>query len=498
MQQTVDVVGYPIGGDTVSITRGVVSRIDFVPYAQSGGESQLCVQVDAAINPGNSGGPALSNGKLVGIAFQGLNSEEASNVGYIIPITLLSKVLDEFKSSAVKSGLITKAQAQHSHLQTGKHINWPKQKGHPDNPLVKLRNFSRFEPKYQNAENPFLRQSLSLPKNESGVVIRSVPLVSNLHGVLQNNDVLVEIDGIKVGNEGRVSCYPLQPMDFNYIISQKLVGEPIIYTIFRGGKKMVIETTAENPPRRSPLISKDSFVPYVMFAGFVFSPLARDSAITEDPFEDFAIKSNADLLLARKKANYTSPNQQTVVLCSTLPHRINIGYEEVGLFMPLNKINDVDINNISDVALAVAKAAKDPTKPLITFEFCDDDCIVLPVVEGFEATWEIQQDFGMSRVFSKDVAAVLAAAGFSLVNPDGENQLSLEDESSAKSSPDKKKDKDISGDNKDEDEISKSVDEMDLRDDEDDVDDDEKSDEDANAVFERELDGIDDGGGRKH
>ena len=50
----------------------MVSRIDFRPYSHSGVDQHLTIQVDAAINPGNSGGPVMQNGKVIGVAFQGL------------------------------------------------------------------------------------------------------------------------------------------------------------------------------------------------------------------------------------------------------------------------------------------------------------------------------------------------------------------------------------------------------------------------------------------
>lgn len=46
LQFAVDVVGYPVGGQTVCITNGVVSRIDWHSYCQSG-YSNLCITVDA-------------------------------------------------------------------------------------------------------------------------------------------------------------------------------------------------------------------------------------------------------------------------------------------------------------------------------------------------------------------------------------------------------------------------------------------------------------------
>jgi len=69
LQQHVDVVGFPIGGNSVSITSGVVSRINWSVYSQSR-EANLVVTVDTAINNGNSGGPAMSDGHVVGVAFQ--------------------------------------------------------------------------------------------------------------------------------------------------------------------------------------------------------------------------------------------------------------------------------------------------------------------------------------------------------------------------------------------------------------------------------------------
>ncbi|MEZ5431637.1 MAG: serine protease [Verrucomicrobiales bacterium] len=73
LNTTVTAVGYPIGGDRISVTRGVVSRIDFRPYSHSAVDNHLTIQVDAAINPGNSGGPVLQDNKVVRVAFQGFS-----------------------------------------------------------------------------------------------------------------------------------------------------------------------------------------------------------------------------------------------------------------------------------------------------------------------------------------------------------------------------------------------------------------------------------------
>jgi hypothetical protein len=55
------VAGYPVGGDSLSITKGIVSRVTMVRYSQ--GARLLGIQIDAAINPGGEGGGGWGKGR---------------------------------------------------------------------------------------------------------------------------------------------------------------------------------------------------------------------------------------------------------------------------------------------------------------------------------------------------------------------------------------------------------------------------------------------------
>lgn len=66
------------GGDNISVTKGVVSRVEPTQYVH-GATQLMAIQIDAAINPGNSGGPAIMGTKVVGVAFQNLSGAE--NIG---------------------------------------------------------------------------------------------------------------------------------------------------------------------------------------------------------------------------------------------------------------------------------------------------------------------------------------------------------------------------------------------------------------------------------
>ncbi len=80
LKQAVNVYGYPMGGEQLSVTQGVVSRIEYADIY--GYTSGLRIQIDAAINPGNSGGPAVSDGKIVGLVYSKFAAGE--NIGYLL------------------------------------------------------------------------------------------------------------------------------------------------------------------------------------------------------------------------------------------------------------------------------------------------------------------------------------------------------------------------------------------------------------------------------
>ena len=103
LNSPVNVVGYPIGGDKISVSRGIVSRKEQSTYAHSQVDSHMVIQVDAAINPGNSGGPAIQNNKVVGVAFQVASRGE--NIGYLIPTSVIRYFLKDLEEKVIKTAV---------------------------------------------------------------------------------------------------------------------------------------------------------------------------------------------------------------------------------------------------------------------------------------------------------------------------------------------------------------------------------------------------------
>jgi len=240
-QDEVHVVGYPTGGDTVCITEGVVSRIDWQSYSYSWVHN-LCIQVDAAINAGNSGGPCLFDGKVCGVAFQG--RDDADNVGYIIPSSILLRMIHEFKTRA--------------------------------NGGVALRKFGEFPVEVQNLENPNMRKFANLPAGVTGVMVNSVKKFGWLREVLQVGDILISVDGNSIGLDGKVEFAAMEGgrIDFRLLISSKLVDEQVEISFVRKG--VITSATVVIGDLVTMIPISPLYGTYYMFAGLVMIPSSVD------------------------------------------------------------------------------------------------------------------------------------------------------------------------------------------------------------------------------
>jgi S1-C subfamily serine protease len=234
LESQVRVIGYPIGGERLSVTRGVVSRIDFSSYSHSRADSHLIVQIDAAINPGNSGGPVIQDGKVVGVAFQGLR--QADNTGYIIPTPVVRRFLKDIEDGTydfyVDLGAAT---------------------------------FPLF--------NPAMRKALKMEDNGLGVLVTDVTPTGACEGVLKSGDVILSIDGHEVDSGGQI-LLDGEKVDMNEVVERKFAGDKVALKWQRDGAPMEQEITLKTlPPARMYAIQYEKKPRYFVFAGLVFQPL---------------------------------------------------------------------------------------------------------------------------------------------------------------------------------------------------------------------------------
>lgn len=234
LESQVRVIGYPIGGERLSVTRGVVSRIDFSAYSHSRADQHLIVQIDAAINPGNSGGPVIQDGKVVGVAFQGLR--QADNTGYIIPTPVIRRFLKD--------------------IEDGRYDHYVD---------LGLATFPLF--------NPAMRRALGLPDDGVGVLATNVTPTGSCDGILKPGDVLVSIDGHEIDSAGQI-LLDGEKVDLNEVVERKFAGETVTLR-WRSGDTWNDRNVPLKPLAVSRMyaIQYEKKPRYIVFAGLVLQPL---------------------------------------------------------------------------------------------------------------------------------------------------------------------------------------------------------------------------------
>ena len=182
LKQAVNVYGYPIGGEQMSITQGIVSRIECTTiYCLVRG---LRIQIDAALNPGNSGGPAVADGKIVGLVHSKFSKGE--NIGYLIAADEIRMFLKDVQAGAY-----------HGKPQLWDHL--------------------------ESTENEALRAKLGLDKAKQTGVLVSHPFRSTDDYPLKKWDVITRIGDHPVDSQGDVKVRDDLRLQFQYLRSQ--VGE---------------------------------------------------------------------------------------------------------------------------------------------------------------------------------------------------------------------------------------------------------------------------------
>lgn len=88
-----------------SVTTGIVSAIDRTISASTAQEEvPTYIQTDAAINPGNSGGALVNmNGEVVGINSAKIASSSVEGMGYAIPVTRVSDIIETLMNETTRT-----------------------------------------------------------------------------------------------------------------------------------------------------------------------------------------------------------------------------------------------------------------------------------------------------------------------------------------------------------------------------------------------------------
>jgi S1-C subfamily serine protease len=317
VRSTVVTYGYPAGGEQISYTRGVVSRIEKQTYVHVGNRSFLAVQTDAAINPGNSGGPVIEDEKVVGVAFQGVPGLE--NTGFFIPPPIITHFLKD--------------------IEDGRYDGFP-QAGIRIAPL----------------QSPAYRRFLKLPQSEVGARIDSMLPIATTTNLLRVDDVLLKVGAYAVGSDGTI-LYQGNRLQVGVAIDEVQHGGSVPVTLWREGAEITLSLPVNvNRLDRAEGNQYDLLPRYLVYAGLVFTPLSRDYLRNYgSSWGDGDVNALVYELHYRRDETPTVVRTEPIVLAAVLPHAVNANLTVRGHAL-VDKINGVRIEKLEDVVQALAKA----------------------------------------------------------------------------------------------------------------------------------------------
>jgi len=360
VKDSVMVYGFPTGGTTLSITKGIVSRIDFTLYNFP--TSGLRIQIDAAINPGNSGGPAVDGDRMIGLAFSRLGGGD--NIGYIIPCEEIELFLRD-----VADGKYDGKPALFDALQT--------------------------------FENPALRPFLKVGREVAGMIVTEVDATDPGYP-LQPWDIITKIGDTPIDNEGMVRVGDIR-VRFQYMLQKVTRGDRVPLTIVRGGKEQAVEVPAA--PRRPMLIPDldGTYPSYFVYGPMVFAN-ANQLFLAGLNNAAVALAAGKSPLAVRRADRPAFDGEALVIVTSPFfPHKLAVGYSQVQSGV-VEKVNGVAIRNLEHLVATL----RDATEDFIVFEFAGRryETLVFPRKEMVAATEEILTDNGVRAQGSPDTLAV--------------------------------------------------------------------------------------------
>jgi S1-C subfamily serine protease len=358
--------GFPTGGSTLSITKGIVSRIEFVPYGSH--VSGLRVQVDAAINPGNSGGPVVARDQMIGLVFSQLGG--AQNIGYIIPTEEIELFLAD-----VADGTYDGKPSLLDEMQT--------------------------------LENDALRAFLRLESGVQGVVVHAIDSPDPKYP-LREWDVITRIGDTPIDNQGRVEIAGGLRVNFRYLI-QKLAKEGNVpLTIRRSGQQLAVRVPV--PARRPRLVSnlEGAYPSYFTFGPIVFSPVTNQLIFAmsgRGPRGGAAAAGWVGTTVTMRMLDPPAfPGEELVAISSPLfPHKLSKGYSNP-MGRIVSAVNGTPVKHFRHLVELLRDCRDDYVVLSLAGRFGEG--LVFPRKEAAAATEAILTDNGIRAQGSPDAMAV--------------------------------------------------------------------------------------------
>jgi S1-C subfamily serine protease len=351
--------GFPNGGETLSITEGVVARVEDGFYVHSH-ESFLQIQMDAAIAGGSSGGPLLRDGRIVGVAMQGFKE---STIGCAVPVPMVRQFLDDAADGRVD--------------------------GVPELGL-----------EWQALESPALKASLGVPAGATGVLVTRVE--GPAAEALRAGDVLLSLGGRGIADDGTVELRPGERTGFGLATDLLQVGAPVAVGFLREGVERSGTVRVTRAHGEGDLVPRlfDRNADYYFYGGLAFVTLTRnllDTAKESAPARVAALVDRAP----------RSAGEEVVVLLNVLSAEVNAGYDD----REWDVVGEVDGREVRGLADLVRRVERPDGGRFVVFGTSDGRRLTVDRERAEATKAEVLARYEVPSDRSPRLAALLARHG---------------------------------------------------------------------------------------
>ena len=357
----VTVMGYPMGGESLSTTSGVVSRSEWAGLGRRG-EPGMRVQVDAAVNFGNSGGPAFVDGKLAGLVFSGMSKAMADNISYLIATEEVARFLRESEAGAVTGNCV-----MHASTQT--------------------------------LENPALRAKLGVGSGTSGVVV-----IEQKDGPLQAWDIITKLNGMAVDNKGQVTVEDGRKVDMACAIGRfdpAKDGKTVPVEVIRDGKPLKLDLPAEGARDGVIRARPNGDYPYLVCGPLAFGPMHQDLLQDLGPGGMRIVYLGGSPALPYLTDNRPAKGKELVaVLCPLMSSPVARGYDATP-GQTVKSVNGKTFANFNEFVDVMRDAQGDWL--VIEFNEQGADRLVFRRQEFMDSTEPVMDANGIRQPASKDI-----------------------------------------------------------------------------------------------
>lgn len=235
--------------------------------------------------------------------------------------------------------------------------------------------------------SPDVRKLLKAEKYDHGVRVSEVSQGSAFTGVLQENDIILEVDGVQISELGFYDHPKWGKIHLRYLLNKHSAGDKLKLKILRDGKEMALEgaLTRFDSNRYPVLINRyGEPEPHLIVGGFVFQELTRP--YLKQWGREWEELAPMDLMYTYMFENKpeADASRRFIFVNRVLADEFNRGLNDIKLQV-VDEVNGLKVTSMASLAEALKKPVTRHGKQFVRIKFVREGGEAILAMDGLAA-----------------------------------------------------------------------------------------------------------------